>query len=55
MTRPGVRGGWEASAPACQLSLQPLALFLSHRGGGARLVWDPNSQRAAEPALWVHI
>lgn len=36
VTRPGVRGGWEASAPACQLSLWPLAQLPSHRGGPGR-------------------
>lgn len=30
VTRPGVRGGWEASAPACQLSLWPQAQLPSH-------------------------
>lgn len=46
VTRPGVRGGWEASAPACQLSLWPLAQLPSHRGGlGGRETVCPGSHQ----------
>lgn len=48
----GWLGGLSSGLPA--VSPAPSTVPLS-QGWGARLVWDPNSQRAAEPALWVHI